>query len=63
MFESAELEHTISKQRYKEEEPALREALLEAQYDRMEARSFPVIIVVGGGDGGGKGETMNVLHA
>jgi AMP-polyphosphate phosphotransferase len=63
MFESAELGHTISKERFKEEEPALREALLDAQYDLLEAKSFPLIIVIGGVDGAGKGETVNFLHA
>src|SRR5688572_13234115 len=47
MFESAELGHTISKERYKEEAPALREALLEAQYELLQAPAFPVIILVG----------------
>ena len=63
MFESAELGHTITKERFKEEAPKLREALLDAQYDLLEARSFPLIILVGGVDGAGKGETVNVLHS
>ena len=40
MFESAELGHSISKARYKREEPALREALLDAQYDVLDAANF-----------------------
>jgi polyphosphate:AMP phosphotransferase len=63
MFESAELEHTITKERFKEEEPALREALLEAQFELLETKAFPLIIVIGGVDGAGKGETVNVIHA
>ena len=62
MFESAELGHKIDKSTYEKEEPALREALLAAQFDLAQARKFPVIIVIGGVDGAGKGETVNLLH-
>lgn len=62
MFESAELGHHISKEIYKQEVPALREALLEAQYDLAESSKFPVIILIGGVDGAGKGETANILN-
>ena len=62
MFESAELGHRISKARYKRELPALRTALLDTQYRVVKAARFPVIIVVGGVDGAGKGETVNLLH-
>ncbi len=62
MFESAELGHEIDKKTYKDEIPALREALLDAQYDLAEAKKFPVIILIGGVDGAGKGETANLLN-
>jgi polyphosphate:AMP phosphotransferase len=62
MFESAELGHTIDKETYDKELPALRSALLEAQYDLKEARKFPVVILIGGVDGAGKGETVNLLN-
>src|SRR3982751_3036490 len=62
MFESAELGHSIDKERYAAEEPALREALLNAQYDLLQKKEFPVIILVAGVDGAGKGETVNLLH-
>ncbi|MEP7127161.1 MAG: polyphosphate:AMP phosphotransferase [Byssovorax sp.] len=62
MFESAELGHTIDKERYATEEPALREALLDAQYELLESKKFPVIIIISGVDGAGKGETVNVLN-
>ena len=62
MFESAELGHQIAKEIYKREVPALREALLDVQYDLAEARKFPVIILIGGVDGAGKGETANLLN-
>lgn len=61
MFQSAELGHKIDKRRYRREEPKLREALLDAQYDLRENGSFPVIILIGGVDGAGKGETVNRL--
>lgn len=62
MFESADLEHTISKEEYKREEPKLREALLNAQFDLGALKKFPVLIVIGGVDGAGKGETVNLLN-
>jgi polyphosphate:AMP phosphotransferase len=62
MFESAELGHSISRERYRREEPELRAALLDAQFDLWEAKRFPAIILIGGVDGAGKGETVNLLN-
>jgi polyphosphate:AMP phosphotransferase len=62
MFESAELGHQIDKETYKQEVPLLREALLDAQYDLSESRKFPVVILISGVDGAGKGETANKLN-
>jgi len=62
MFESAETGHRISREEFKEREPALRQALLEAQYKLLEQGRFPVVIIVGGVDGAGKGETVNLLN-
>jgi polyphosphate:AMP phosphotransferase len=62
MFESAELGHKIDKETYDKEVPALREALLEAQMDLVKLAKFPVIILVGGLDGAGRGETVNLLN-
>ena len=62
MFESAELGHKVDKETYEREVPALREALLNAQYDLAAAARFPIIIVIGGVDGAGKGETVNLLN-
>lgn len=62
MFESAELGHKIDKATYARELPALREALLDAQFDLAQTARFPVLILVGGLDGAGKGETVNILN-
>ena len=62
MFESAELGHEIDKERYEQEEPELRRALLKAQYELVKKASFPVVILIGGVDGAGKGETLNLLN-
>ena len=62
MFESAELGHKIDKQTYKKEVPALRLALQDAQYDLKENGKIPVVVLVSGQDGAGKGETINILY-
>ena len=63
MFESAELDHTLNKKAFHDLLPPLREALLDAQYDLIQTRKFPVIILISGVDGAGKGETVNDLNA
>src|SRR4051812_5270336 len=63
MFESAEIGHKIDKATYARELPDLRNALLDAQFDLAESKAFQVIILIGGVDGAGKGETVNVLNA
>ncbi len=62
MFESAELGHRIARAEYARREPALRAALLEAQFALGASGRFPVVIVIGGVDGAGKGETVNLLN-
>ncbi|MBA2540090.1 MAG: polyphosphate:AMP phosphotransferase, partial [Deltaproteobacteria bacterium] len=62
MFESAELGHEIDKERYDKEEPELRHALLTAQYELVKQKKFPVIILIGGVDGAGKGDTLNLIN-
>ncbi len=62
MFEAAEIGHQTTKEDYKQQEPLLRQALLEAQYRLLESAGFPVIIVVGGVDGAGKSETVNLFN-
>lgn len=62
MFESAELGHKISKAIYDVEVPQLREALLETQIELAKQAKFPVIILIGGVDGAGRGEILNLLN-
>jgi polyphosphate:AMP phosphotransferase len=63
MFESAELGHRVSREVYRRREPVLRAELLEAQRELKAQARFPVLIVIGGVDGAGKGETVNLLNA
>ncbi len=62
MFEAAEIGHKISKTAYREAVPNLRAALLEAQVNLFEQHKTPVLVLVSGQDGAGKGETINVLY-
>lgn len=62
MFESAEIGHKLSKSAYREAVPALRAALLEAQVSLFEKRKTPVVVLISGPDGAGKGETINLLN-
>ena len=62
MFESAEIGHKIDKDTYKKAVPALRAALQDAQYDLKENGKIPVVVLVSGQDGAGKGETINILY-
>ena len=62
MFESAELGHEIDKERYAADEPRVRRALLAAQYELVELAAFPVVILIAGVDGAGKGDTLNLLN-
>ncbi|APC18214.1 polyphosphate:AMP phosphotransferase [Pseudomonas frederiksbergensis] len=62
MFESAEIGHAIDKETYEAEVPALREALLEAQFDLQQQGRFPVIVLINGIEGAGKGETVKLLN-
>ncbi|MGQ5521708.1 polyphosphate:AMP phosphotransferase [Chitinimonas sp. PSY-7] len=62
MFEAAELGHQVSKADYKAQTPALREALLDAQYALQNEPCFSVVILINGVDAAGKGETVNLLN-
>ena len=62
MFRTAELGQVIPKSEYNEREPMLRQALLEVQANLRASSRFPVIILFAGVDGGGKGDTVNLLN-
>lgn len=62
MFRTAELGQKVSKSEYNQREPLLRQALLEVQRDLRASSRFPVIILFAGVDGGGKGDTVNLLN-
>ena len=62
MFDSANLDHHIDKAAFQRAERKLREALLHAQYDIKENGTFPVLILIAGVEGAGKGETVNLLN-
>ena len=61
MFEDAELGHKVDKATYDARVPALRSGLLEAEYALKDSKKFPVILLVGGVEGGGRGETVDAL--
>ncbi|MCX6545306.1 MAG: polyphosphate:AMP phosphotransferase [Acidobacteria bacterium] len=62
MFEAAELGRKVSKDEYKAREITLREDLLAAQNALRADGSCSALIVFGGVDGAGKGETVNLLN-
>ncbi len=62
MFESAEIGHQIDKETYDAAVPELRQALLEAQLELREQARFPLIVLLNGIEGAGKGETVKLLN-
>ncbi len=62
MFDSADLDHDVDKATYRREEPKLREALVNAQYDLKQSGRFATLILIAGVEGAGKGETVNLLN-
>ncbi len=60
MFETAELGLRLSKDEYAAELPAIRARLLAAQL-ALRTTKVPVIVVIAGADGSGKGDTVNRL--
>lgn len=61
MFEDAEIGPKIEKVDYKAQVFALRTQLLEIQNELRKER-IPVLIIIGGVDGAGKGESLNLLN-
>ncbi|MBP6852636.1 MAG: polyphosphate:AMP phosphotransferase [Rhodoferax sp.] len=62
MFEAAEIGHKLPKGEYKRIEPQLRADLLDAQYELSRDGRFPVVVLISGVRGAGKGETVNLLN-
>ena len=62
MFETAELHRRLAKATYEQLVPTLRSNLLRVQNELYQTKKFPVIVIIGGVDGAGKGETVNTLH-
>jgi AMP-polyphosphate phosphotransferase len=62
MFESAEIGHTIDDDTYHKAVPALREALLDAQYELHQQGKRQIIVLINGIEGAGKGETVKLLN-
>ena len=62
MFEAAELGTTVPKDEYKERVPDLRQSLLAAQQRLRNEGDFPVIVLLGGLQAGGRSETANLLN-
>jgi polyphosphate:AMP phosphotransferase len=60
MFESAEIGVSVDKATFKREAPKVREALLAAQRE-LAGADLAVVIHVGGVEGAGKSETVNLL--
>jgi len=61
MFESAELNQSIAPKKYAAELPALRSSLLQAHF-ALRSEKFPVIVIVSGADGAGKGDLVHRLN-
>ena len=61
MFEAAELGRKLSKAEFEKIEPELHTALLAIQRDLLNT-NIPVILIVSGVEGAGKGEVVNRLN-
>ncbi len=62
MFEAIEGELSkVDKKTFEKREASLRSHLLETQYKVLDAKRFPVVILINGVTAAGKGETVNLL--
>lgn len=62
MFASAELGQTVDDATYAREVDKLRGDLVDAQTKLLAGKAFPVVVLVNGVDGAGKGESVNALN-
>ncbi|MGZ3449824.1 MAG: polyphosphate:AMP phosphotransferase [Polyangiales bacterium] len=62
IFDTIDKQKKLDKGAYETREAKLRVKLLHAQYDVLDEKRFPVVIVIGGVPGAGRGETVNLLH-
>lgn len=62
MFEDAESDPKLSSEEAGRIIPALRTRLLKAQYEHLRKQDRALLILVGGIDGAGKGDTINLLN-
>ena len=62
MLESAEVGHKVTKDTYEREESRLRVALLNGQFEMSAAGRGPILVLISGLEGGGRGETANKLN-
>ena len=62
MFESAELGHTVDDKTFSREEAKLRAELLVVQREVMAAQRFPVVVLINGMDGAGRGAIIHKLN-
>ncbi len=61
MFETAELGLKVDKEEFEQEEPGLRTQLLRLQREIARTKT-PVLILIHGVDGSGRGAVLNLLH-
>jgi polyphosphate:AMP phosphotransferase len=62
MFESAEIDHEISKEEYEAQEELIRTQLLAAQLKMRDEGKQGVLVVIAGIDAAGKGETIALIN-
>ncbi len=62
MYESAQLVHSLEKDKFDEIEPKLREDLLNAQFELSDSKARTILLLLNGPDGAGKGEVTHRLY-
>ncbi len=62
LFDAFESKDTVDDVTYDRRVAKLRADLLDVQYDVLARKTFPVIVLINGVEGAGKGETANLLH-